>query len=213
MTCSIVEVKGEALNGPSATMARSRSISRRTLLTSRSRSSTTVRRARRKSSSARVEVIKSAEDDPNAEFGFSATWDADGFVLMDGELEPSGLLPAGDSVTVTEELTDEQIAAGWSLADIDCGDADVTVEGNSVTITVVADTTITCTFTNALEEGDARVASSVNEGTLGGNPTVPNTAMDLGSTGTVPAAILALLMLSGLGAAAYAVKAEARRRR
>jgi len=31
-------------------------------------------------------------------------------------------------------------------------------------------------------------------------------------TGSVPAALLAMLMLSGLGAAAYAVRAEARRR-
>ncbi|MCV0377593.1 prealbumin-like fold domain-containing protein, partial [Microbacterium sp.] len=98
-----------------------------------------------------VEIIKDAND-PTESFSFSATWDADGFTLVDGGLEPSGLLEAGSSVTVTEELTAEQMLAGWSLEDIDCGDADVTVEGSSVTITVVADTTITCTFTNELEE-------------------------------------------------------------
>ena len=99
-----------------------------------------------------IEVRKSAADDPAAEFIFSATWDMDGFTLTDGDAEFSGDLPAGEEFTVTEELTDEQIAAGWSLADIDCGDAAVTVEGSSVTITVVANTTITCTFTNELEE-------------------------------------------------------------
>jgi hypothetical protein len=49
------------------------------------------------------------------------------------------------------------------------------------------------------------------EGTQGGNP-LPNTATSPIPTGSVPAALLALLMLSGLGAAAYAVRAEARQR-
>jgi hypothetical protein len=49
-------------------------------------------------------------------------------------------------------------------------------------------------------------------GTLGGNP-VPDTAMEPTAGTTVPAAILALLMLSGLGMAGYAARAEARRRR
>jgi len=98
-----------------------------------------------------VEIIKEAND-PEESFSFSATWDADGFILIDGGLEPSGLLEAGSSVTVTEALTAEQMLAGWSLVDIDCGDADVTVDGSSVTITVVADATITCTFTNELED-------------------------------------------------------------
>jgi hypothetical protein len=98
-----------------------------------------------------VEIIKDAND-PEESFSFSATWDADGFTLIDGGLEPSGLLLAGSSVTVTETLTAEQMLAGWSLVNIDCGDADVTVDGSSVTITVVANTTITCTFTNELEE-------------------------------------------------------------
>jgi hypothetical protein len=49
------------------------------------------------------------------------------------------------------------------------------------------------------------------EGTLGGN--LPNTAISPTPNGSVPAALLALLMLSSLGAAAYAVKAEVRRRR
>ena len=132
-------------------------------------------------------------------------------------LKPSGHLPAGD-FTVTEALTDEQVAAGWSLADIDCGNAEAGVsgEGKSVTITVGADQHVVCTFTNELEEGGESPGGGGKpggEGTLGGNPPVPNTALDLGSNGTVPAAILALLMLSGLGAAGYAAQAEARRRR
>lgn len=98
-----------------------------------------------------VAIIKDAND-PDESFSFSATWDADGFTLVDGGLEASGLLEAGSSVTVTETLSAEQLLAGWSLTDIDCGGAAVTVDGSSVTITVVADTTITCTFTNELED-------------------------------------------------------------
>ena len=101
-----------------------------------------------------IEIRKSADDDPEESFAFSATWDTDGFSLMDGDAEFSGDLPAGEEFTVTEELTAEQILGGWSLANIDCGDAEVTVEGNSVTITVVADAVITCTFTNELDEDE-----------------------------------------------------------
>jgi uncharacterized repeat protein (TIGR01451 family) len=100
-----------------------------------------------------IEIVKEANDSDEP-FGFSATWENGEFTLMDGESEFSGDLLAGESFTVTEELTAEQIAAGWSLLDIDCGEADVEVDGASVTITVVANTTITCTFTNELEEDE-----------------------------------------------------------
>jgi len=101
-----------------------------------------------------IEIIKEADDDPEASFAFSASWtgDREDFDLTDGQLWPSGDLEAGTVVTVTETLTTEQLLAGWSLDDIDCGGAEVTVVGSSVTITVVANATITCTFTNELDE-------------------------------------------------------------
>jgi hypothetical protein len=99
-----------------------------------------------------ITVIKETDEETAAaEFAFSASWDADGFVLMDGDAEFSGDLEAGE-YTVTEELTAEQIAAGWSLADIDCGDADVTLVDSSVTITLGEGESVTCTFTNEQEE-------------------------------------------------------------
>jgi uncharacterized repeat protein (TIGR01451 family) len=100
-----------------------------------------------------ITVIKEAGDDAAAEFAFSATWDGDGFVLTDGDSEFSGDLEAGE-YTVTETLTPEQIAAGWTLADIDCGDAAVEVDlaASTVTITLGEDDHVTCTFTNELEE-------------------------------------------------------------
>ena len=98
-----------------------------------------------------ITVIKETDEETAAaEFAFSASWDADGFVLMDGDAEFSGDLEAGE-YTVTEELTDEQIAAGWSLANIDCGDADVTLVDSSVTITLGEGDSVTCTFTNEQE--------------------------------------------------------------
>jgi len=50
-------------------------------------------------------------------------------------------------------------------------------------------------------------------GTAGGNPPLPNTAMLSELNGSVPAALLALLMLAGLGAGAWVTAAEVRRRR
>ena len=98
-----------------------------------------------------ITVIKEAGDDTEAAFAFSASWDTDGFVLMDGDSEFSGDLEAGE-FTVTETLTPEQIAAGWTLVDIDCGDADASVEGSTVTITLGEGDSVTCTFTNEQED-------------------------------------------------------------
>jgi hypothetical protein len=61
-------------------------------------------------------------------------------------------------------------------------------------------------------------ASCVTGGTLPGNPplrtgTLGNTAMDLPTNGSVPATVLALVLLSGLAAAGYAARAEVLRRR
>jgi len=106
-----------------------------------------------------ITVIKETDEETAAaEFAFSASWDADGFVLMDGDAEFSGDLEAGE-YTVTETLTAEQIAAGWSLANIDCGDADVTLVDSSVTITLGEGHSVTCTFTNEQEdeEGEGTV--------------------------------------------------------
>ena len=130
MTCSIVEVKGEGFEW---TLNDDGSVTIHLTANNPDISITVVNdceEGEEEEQFGEIEIRKSAEDDPNAEFFFSASWDADGFTLTDGDAEFSGDLPAGEEFTVTEELTDEQIAAGWSLADIDCGDADVTVEGN-----------------------------------------------------------------------------------
>ena len=106
----------------------------------------------------RIEIVKEANDAEET-FGFSATWEDGEFTLMGGDSLTFGDFLAGDIFTVTEELTPEQIAAGWTLLGIDCGEAEVEIVGNAVTITVVANTTITCTFTNELEvdEGEGEL--------------------------------------------------------
>jgi len=178
-----------------------------------------------------ISVVKETdEDDPSESFAFVATWDGDGFSLMDGDLEPSGDLLAGQDYTITEELTAAQIAAGWSLDDIECtgtASENIALDGASVTITLVANEDVVCTFTNELEEDEGVTPEEEDEdeeeeeqreGTRGsqagpGQGTLPNTATMPEPTGSVPAVLLALAMLTGLGAAGYAMQAEARRRR
>lgn len=103
-----------------------------------------------------ISVMKETDEEEATEsFSFTATWDSDGFSLMDGDLEPSGDLLAGVDYTVTEVLSPAQVAAGWSLDDIGCTGAatwSVAGDGMSVTITLGADEDVVCTFTNELED-------------------------------------------------------------
>lgn len=126
--------------------------------------------------------------------------DAD-FTLNDGETD-SAVFDLG-----TDGARLIPLAAGaYTLTEVDPNDA------TSDEFAVTAGETTTVIVFDFEREGTAG-GNPPNEGTLGGNPPLPNTALDLGSNGTVPAALLALLMLSGLGAAGYAAHAEARRRR
>lgn len=88
------------------------------------------------------------------------------FELSDGESTTFDDL--GD-YTITEMLTSGQVSAGWSVADIDCGNADATVTDDAVEITIADGDEVTCTFTNLLAGA-------------GGGPTPP--------TGPTPPALL-----------------------
>jgi hypothetical protein len=96
-------------------------------------------------------------------------------------------------------------------------------EASSGAFDITADATTTAIVFNFVAEGEQpggggpggetpNQGETPREGTQGGNP-LPNTATSPVPTGSVPAALLALLMLAGLGAAGYAVRAEAQRRR
>lgn len=149
-------------------------------------------------------------------FEFSIDAGASFFLSDDGELG-SDVEPG--TFNVEELLTQAQLDGGWSLTDIDCGEAEATISASTmgVDVTVGADEDVVCTFTNTLEEegggGEQPGGGGQQpggEGTLGGNP-LPNTALDQGIPPVgVPAALLALVALGLVGAA---TRAEVRRRR
>jgi hypothetical protein len=138
--------------------------------------------------------------------------DPAGFELAaGGATDPTTLAVGEYSVwEVLAELPDD-----WSLDSITCsddGDAVVDLTTAKVTVTVDDGDAIVCTFANSLESGGTGPDNTPpGEGTLGGNPPLPNTAM-AELSGSPSAALLALLMLLGLGTGALVTTAEVRRR-
>lgn len=57
--------------------------------------------------------------------------------------------PAG-TYRISEVLSDEQVEAGWSLEEIDCGEADVVVAAATLNVTIGAGDEVTCVFNNQL---------------------------------------------------------------
>jgi hypothetical protein len=162
-------------------------------------------------------------------FEFAIDAGASFFLSDDGEL---GSEVEPGTYNVEELLTQAQLDAGWSLTDIDCGEADATISASTmgVDVTVGEDEDVVCTFTNTLEEeggggeqpggggeqpgggGEQPGGGGEQpggEGTLGGNP-LPDTALGTGAPASVPLAMIALVTLSLVGAAA---RTEVRRRR
>ena len=95
-------------------------------------------------------IIVKKETDPNADpqvFSFTASYDADGFSLSDGQQNDSGDLDPG-TYSVSET-----VPAGWDLDSSPC----VSSKGDSETIgsiSLQAGETVTCTFNN---EKDAKI--------------------------------------------------------
>ena len=161
--------------------------------------------------------------DSTESFAFMADYGAEaGFSLSNTGVLPATELPVGE-YSVWELLTEAQEDAGWSLTAINCtgGDPDVDLEeDNKVTVTIEDGDAIVCTFVNTQQGGGTLPGNPTTPnpttprgGTAGGNPPLPNTAMLSELNGSVPAALLALLMLAGLGAGAWVTAAEVRRRR
>jgi hypothetical protein len=152
---------------------------------------------------ASVEFIVEGEDAPVPLISGCELGDAT-FELGDMEIETTG----GLAVVIAD-------VGSYTFAETDPNEATydgtiVVEEGEITTIIVI----------NTFEEGEnpseggpgPGQGETPRENTAGGNP-LPNTATSPIPTGSVPAALLALLMLAGLGAAGYAVRAEAQRRR
>ena len=161
-----------------------------------------------------ITIIKDAAPNNAQDFAFTTTGTGLSSFSLDDDADAAltnqkvfTSLAAG-SYTVVETAT-----TGWTLSSITCsagGSGNTTTRTASITITAAEN--VICTFVNTQQGGGALGGNPPGSGTLGGNPAVPNTAVD-GSTGAPAAAILALVMLSGLAAVGYAARAEVRRRR
>ena len=165
-----------------------------------------------------ITIIKDAAPNNAQDFAFTTTGTGLSSFSLDDDADAAltnqkvfSSLAAG-SYTVVETAT-----TGWTLTSISCstgGSGNTTTRTASITLT--ASENVICTFVNTLQGGGTLPGgptTTPSGGTLGGNPAVPNTAMETGLAGTPAAAVLALLMLSGLVAAGYAARAEVRRRR
>jgi len=88
-------------------------------------------------------VEKQTDPDGHAQsFQFSASYDANGFSLSDGQQNPSGdLAPGTYSVS-------EIVPAGWNLTSTVCSD-----QSPANAIALAAGETVTCVFTNTLKRG------------------------------------------------------------
>ena len=128
----------------------------------------------------------------------------------------------GDATFMLGDMTIE-VEDGLAIQIVDVGEytfaeTDPNVAEYDGTITIEEGEITTIIVFNTFEEGEQPggggpgSGETPREGTQGGNP-VPDTALLPNPTGSLPAALLALLMLAGLGTAGYAVRAEARRRR
>ena len=165
-----------------------------------------------------ITILKNAVPDDAQDFAFTTTGtgltgfslDDDANVTLPNQKTFSGL--AAGTYTVAEGSV-----AGWTLTSLTCSpSASVTVTGATASINLAAGANVTCTFVNT-KQGSGTLPSqggpttTPRGGTLAGN--LPNTATEPFSGTSLPVALVALAMLSGLGAAAYAMKAEAARRR
>ena len=161
-----------------------------------------------------ITIIKNAVPDAAVDFAFTTTGSGLASFSLDDDADAA--LPnqrTFSSLAVGSYTVVEGTATGWTLTSISCSAGGSGNTGTrTASITLTGSENVTCTFVNTLQ-GGGTLPGAPRAGTLGGNPAVPNTAMETGFTGVPSAAILALVMLSGLAAAGYAARAEVRRRR
>ncbi len=102
-------------------------------------------------------VVKDDLTDSGDEFVFEATYDNEGFTLSDDgtnegdeDRNESGPIDAEEEHVITEAVEGD-----WELTDVECvSDGDSTFErvGDSAKVVLAEGDTVTCTFTNDLEE-------------------------------------------------------------
>jgi uncharacterized surface anchored protein len=163
-----------------------------------------------------ITILKNAVPDDAQDFVFTTTGtglsgfslDDDANATLSNQKTFSGL--AAGMYTVAEGSV-----TGWTLTSLTCSPSTaVSVTGSMASITLAAGANVTCTFVNT-KQGSGTLPNQggpkTGEGTLAGQ--LPNTATEPFNGTSMPVALVALLMLSGLGAAAYAMKADSARRR
>lgn len=128
------------------------------------------------------------------------------FELSDGE---SFTADDFGTYTITEVLTDAQVTAGWTVAEIACDDAGATITADGVQIVIEAGDDVTCTFENQLAAGPGGAAPTPA-------PTAPVTDLPdttAGEAGTpAVSAVSALAMLLSLGTLGYVTLVRRRAR-
>jgi hypothetical protein len=165
-----------------------------------------------------ITILKNAVPDDAQDFAFTTTGtglsnfslDDDADATLSNQKTFTGL--SAGMYTVAESAV-----TGWTLTSLTCSpSASVTVSGAMASINLAAGANVTCTFVNT-KQGSGTLpnqggpTTTPRQGTLAGN--LPNTATAPFDGTSMPVALVTLLMLSGLGAAAYAMKSEAARRR
>ncbi len=102
-------------------------------------------------------IVKKVTDvESDQLFDFTASYDADGFQLADGDSDDSGDLTAG-TYSVTEGTTD-----GWTLISASCDDG-----SDPSSIDLAEGETVTCTFTNTKDQPEP-ASLTIVKGSLDG---------------------------------------------
>jgi hypothetical protein len=97
-----------------------------------------------------VKVTVPSPDPTNTSFPFVASYDADGFSLLNGESNDSG-----DLVPGTYSVNETPVPANWALTSATCSD------GSPVNAVVLsANEHVTCTFVNTLQTGAIKVTKT-----------------------------------------------------
>lgn len=121
---------------------------------------------------AKVTVVKDAQPDSLQAFNFTSdlTGKSADFSLTDSTTLPGMGSKSFDGLMPGTYHISESAVSGWTLKDIDCGDATMTQDGSGIALTVSAGDDITCTFVNAKNPGRVLGASTelpnTGQGTL-----------------------------------------------
>jgi LPXTG-motif cell wall-anchored protein len=121
---------------------------------------------------AKVTVIKDAQPDSLQAFTFTSdlSGESASFNLTDSATLPGMGSKSFDNLMPGTYHISESAVSGWTLKDIDCGEATMTQDGSGITLTVKAGDDINCTFVNAKKPKPGHV--------LGASTELPNTGQN-----------------------------------